>query len=473
MASPRLALMALLHVPGALSVPRPYTAQMWPRVYVYDLPEFWDMDQFAMHEMTRIGTAKKDPWTHRKDYDIVRDLHRKIFGERCENHDEFTTQMFAASMILLWRILRSPLYREKDPAKADLFFVPMWPKEKDGAGWAEVCAKEGNLDVEKSLKYLDEHTAHRHFFVVSKGHTKPTHHCDAWWREPTGLLRRAMRFAYSSDFRDHEGQMSYGPVRFDDDDVPNELEADLLDDDILYPHLVSIPYPSSLHARSISTTEFHQLHTINRTRLSTFLGKSHVGGNLTGGRYAVGREKIINACAARKDLCSFAVPRTKQKCGMMADEYVKATFCFEPGGDSPYRKGLYDAIMYGCIPVVFSLYNARVSPWHFWAGHRHNAMIIINETAFLDGEVDVMEHLLSISPKRIKNMQSALARNAHRLQYALLDYPDDAVDILLKGAWHMAETREASDLIDIKRRKAPRQTHREEPSFDVIYHRRR
>jgi len=36
-------------------------------------------------------------------------------------------------------------------------------------------------------------------------------------------------------------------------------------------------------------------------------------------------------------------------------------------------------------------------------------------------------------------MQDAIARNAHRLQYALIDdFPDDAVDIILRGAYHHA-----------------------------------
>ena len=43
---------------------------------------------------------------------------------------------------------------------------------------------------------------------------------------------------------------------------------------------------------------------------------------------------------------------------------MRATFCLEPGGDSPYRKGVFDALLSGCVPVLFSQQLARVAPWH-------------------------------------------------------------------------------------------------------------
>ena len=43
----------------------------------------------------------------------------------------------------------------------------------------------------------------------------------------------------------------------------------------------------------------------------------------------------------------------------------RSTFCLEPGGDSPYRKSLWDSLAVGCIPVVFSKYSELTAPWHW------------------------------------------------------------------------------------------------------------
>ncbi|KAH8095522.1 hypothetical protein JL720_2829 [Aureococcus anophagefferens] len=92
-------------------------------------------------------------------------------------------------------------------------------------------------------------TAHRHFFLVGKGHVKPNKWCDAWWRAPAGLLRRAMRFAYSSGYAMVPGKnrTGYGPKRLDDDAVAASMAVDAASDDGDYPHLHSVPYASSIH----------------------------------------------------------------------------------------------------------------------------------------------------------------------------------------------------------------------------------
>ena len=45
--------------------------------------------------------------------------------------------------------------------------------------------------------------------------------------------------------------------------------------------------------------------------------------------------------------------------------YKRAKFCLCPPGDDPARKAVFDAIISGCIPVIFevaTLYNQY--PWH-------------------------------------------------------------------------------------------------------------
>ena len=435
---------------------------MWPRVYVYNLSAFWDEETFSMSDLekvippttrghhTGVFLGKEDSRKIKSRLRREERLETLVYGGmpcRDSKYDEHLNGMFSVAKILLWRILRSDKYYEPDPSKADLFYVPLWPREKAVTMWNEVCRRPQNLELERYLPHLTEKTAHRHFIVVAKGHLAPCDKCDAWWRFPRGLLRRVMRFSYSSEYREQPGSHSYGPVTLDEERLADELEADIGSDDVQYPHLVSIPYSSSIHASS--GPRFLKLHTtVNRSVLAAFVGSPHAKNATTGagGKYATARSKILDECQADSRRCSNLFIHGKKNrlaCGQIASEYANATFCLQPGGDSPYRKGLYDALLLGCIPVVLSLYNTRVAPMHFWPGYQRNSIVVLNETAYLQpGATTLLDQLAAIPLQRIQKMRAVIARNVHRLQYARRDYPDDAVDLLLKGAWHTARARE-------------------------------
>jgi len=406
-----------------------------PRVYVYDLPEFWDLKPLKLETLRTLPAENSE-----------------IFGTRCEHglHNEFATHMYSAPIIMLWRLLRSSQYRTFDPKEADLFYVPMWPKQKSQKAWESRCDKNINLEVERRLKYLNEETAHRHFFIVGKGHVKVGGKCNAWWKNPTGLLRRAMRFAYSSDYgtSNRTGQERYGPYVLENERDVHQLGADVLVEDrqnSAYPHLISIPYPSSIHVSRQSLNKRLPMDWIPNKDSRRKVLVSFVGGAHTQSTFAAPRKRLRQDCAKAEDgLCEYFNYNHANgvfTCGL--HNYMSnATFCFQPGGDSPYRKSLYDSFLVGCIPVIFSQYNAFVAPWHFWSNHRINSMVVLNATAYVSGEFDVLAYLASIDPVRIRKIQGTIAQHAHRLQYALDDYPDDAIDIILRGAWHMAKTRE-------------------------------
>ena len=397
-----------------------------PLVYVYDLREFWDVAK----PVTLKTMGGLDP--------------AEIVGPKCSAGlaQEYATHMYSLPMILLWRILRSSR-RTMDPSKADLFFVPMWPRQKSQKMWEDRCGRPVNLEIANRLPYLTEETAHRHFFAVGKGHVKVGGHCDSWWKHPTGLLKRAMRFAYSSDYGTAEllGQERYGPFTLDDPQIAESIAVDIFRDDVPYPHLVSVPYPSSIHmaAATKERNDWSRDPTKHSKVLASFVGGAH-----TKSTFAAPRKRIKDDCnRAPDEVCTYINYKDGVfSCGL-AEYTMNSTFCFQPGGDSPYRKSFYDAVMTGCIPVVFAEYNARVSPWHFWAGHRQNAMVVVNATRYLRGEFDVLRYLQNIPQTQIIKMQNTITHQAHRLQYALNDAsPDDAVDIILRGAWHMARARD-------------------------------
>ena len=145
------------------------------------------------------------------------------------------------------------------------------------------------------------------------------------------------------------------------------------------------------------------------------------------------RERLVAECEA-DDRCAYVYPhghrffRTKH-CGLGALG-ANATFCFEPGGDSPYRKGLYDAMLTGCIPVVFSAYNENIAPWFVPKG----VVVRLSETEYVNGSFSALDRLRAMPADEIARRQRVLARGARRLQYATADVPGDAYETLLAGA---------------------------------------
>ena len=130
-----------------------------PRVYVYDIPQLYDYDI---------------PWPELHTANVT-----QIFGAPCHDGllDEFDTNQYSLALLVLWRLATSERCGAvADPRDADLFFVPTWPAAKGLPAWDRACGNPANAKV-KHLPYLNERTAHRHFFIVGKGHVVPKRDC--------------------------------------------------------------------------------------------------------------------------------------------------------------------------------------------------------------------------------------------------------------------------------------------------------
>jgi hypothetical protein len=412
---------------------KPLAESGCPKVYVYDAPELWNF-RVPLDELHTLGRDE-------------------IFGLPCDRGvpQERRSEQQAMGAILLWRLATSARCpRVADPADADLFLVPTYPAVPKGsvaAHWQRSCADAAAQRVAARPKYLDETNAHRHLFVVSKGHAVVTRGCDAWWRRPRGLLRRAMRFAVSDAYqRGRRPGHKYGPDDFDDDAAAESMhpKIDATEPKGDYPGLVSVPYSSCIHASTNDTgpPPWADVPGRHASVLAAYVGTPHDGlEGANNGSYARVRTRLARDCDGAPD-CRVHDPTASRLhtgfCGTAATHYP-ATFCFEPGGDSPYRKGFYDAMLAGCIPVVFGRYNARVAPWFVPPG----AVVALSESRYVAGDFDAVAALRKIPANDVARMQRALADGAHRLQYAVDDVPGDAFETLLTGA------------LDLARRKAP------------------
>ena len=121
---------------------------------------------------------------------------------------------------------------------------------------------------------------------------------------------------------------------------------------------------------------------------------------------------------------------------------ANATFCLEPGGDSPYRKSLSDSIALGCIPVLFHSYTDAVAPW-MWADWKRHARVLVPRDRYLgnDPAMELPRLLGSIPRDRVEAMQATLVARRQRFLYStgsLDDAPGDAAHIILTAVHAMA-----------------------------------
>jgi len=392
-----------------------------PRVYVYDLPQLYDYEI---------------PWSELHTANVT-----QIFGAPCHDGilDEFDTNQYSLAMIVLWRLATSERCGAvADPHDADLYFVPTWPAAKGLPAWDRACGHPANAKV-KHLPYLNERTAHRHFFIVGKGHVVPKRDCKYWWLRPEGLLARATRFAYSDQYGRSHTLASYGPAPFDNASLAKQLAGDRISDDGgIAPHLFSVPYPAAVHAWGGHSRPWEASE--ERPILAAYVGGDR------NGTFSYLRPKIASICEA-SDACESSAPHDGSRvCGVrcvpgLRRTMMRATFCLQPGGDSPYRKSVFDAALAGCIPVVFSQQLARVAPWQ--RGNFPEHFVVLNGAAVQRGEIDVMRTLAGIPQTKIAELRRNLAGVAPMLQYSIDDsVRNDAFEALLRGALAVATERE-------------------------------
>lgn len=151
----------------------------------------------------------------------------------------------------------------------------------------------------------------------------------------------------------------------------------------------------------------------------------------------------------------------------MYQHLTESTFSLEPPGDTPTRRGFYDAILNGAIPVIFrrNTYAHLLPSSPEMDSDLYS--IFIDEKEIIAGTGGtVIERLEQIPEEEIRRKQEHLRKIARKLQYSLpveeiplplsnptqemiaartrgtIDYEEDAfgmilkeLDLLRRGAW--------------------------------------
>jgi hypothetical protein len=101
---------------------------------------------------------------------------------------------------------------------------------------------------------------------------------------------------------------------------------------------------------------------------------------------------------------------------------TQATFCPQPAGDSPSRRAIYEALLLGCIPVIFRERSyGRLFPSTPEINDMSRYTIYVDENDMINGGASLIERLEAVSPVEIRRMRRHIQRIAPRLQWSLPD----------------------------------------------------
>lgn len=319
---------------------------------------------------------------------------------------------------LVFRSLQRHPRRTYNANEADLFFIPVY----DDLGDPDEKYCPSAEFLVGLLPYLTNTTASRHFWLTPfPGWVPET--CDVYnaQRSDVSAARRLLAATTKLALEDTVSAPGYLEPE------ENEREFQPLRRPPIAENLHSIPYASSLSGLGISSLEdwFQTLTSLPpRTQLISAIWNFH------GYTSAVNARLGLAAQCGEHPHCSFRPMTGNLDMELIFSQKLQSTFCLEPPGDSPSRKGLVDSIIAGCIPVLFSSLQSKLWPWHVdrWA----DVAIIFDNVG-----ADVISELARVPQARLERLQANMASLAQRFIYGLpgQSKPDDALERALAGIW--------------------------------------
>lgn len=322
-----------------------------------------------------------------------------------------------------------------NPEDAELFLVPILPKSKHWSDWVDAC---GRLKLEraaawrKSLPYLDDGNARRHFFVFPRVAYIPK--CAGWWATPLGFepFTQFARVAVGG-YEEFAGDYQRGKTLKGLDARQRRRPQDLV------PRLVSAPYVAAVRwsAREAGPPPWADARV--RPRLFAYSATPHGSANAVALRKALG-----DACARAGPAVCDAGERAPENAeptdasrARAALAKRNATFCVEPPGLTPGRASIVTALLLGCVPVLFAPEQDRLWPLH-WGPFREGSRVMLDAARARADPTYVEAALRAIPPADVAATRRLVADRAVALQYGLDDVPGDALHVLLRGIRHAA-----------------------------------
>lgn len=140
---------------------------------------------------------------------------------------------------------------------------------------------------------------------------------------------------------------------------------------------------------------------------------------------------------------------------------ARSVFCFQPIGDLMTRKGLFDSLLQGCIPVLFDVLTASVMyTWHWEESFWKEISVEMQFHPVAWRNVDPVEYLRTMyanDTATVRRKQRLIRERVFELQYSLDGRYEYDKDVYAAALARSSDPATASPLI------------RASSSFDLLY----
>ncbi|CAI0414431.1 unnamed protein product [Linum tenue] len=343
-------------------------------IYVYDLPAKFNKDLTGQ-------CGEMMPWAGE---DFCKYFSNGGLGNPIEKLGRgwYDTHQYSLEPIFHSRILNHPC-RVHDEDRAKLFYVPYY----------------GGLDI---LRW--------HFRNVSND-VKDTLGLDLmkWlesrksWKSKSGKDHVFVLGKISWDFR-RRPDSEWGTRFLQLDQMKNPTKL-MIERQPWEVNDIGIPHPTYFHPHSDEDVLAWQLRAMRSPRRSLV---SFAGADRPGQTESI-RSILIEQCVGSTDQgrCRFL------NCSLggcdrpesVIELFMESEFCLQPPGDSPTRKSVFDSLVSGCIPVLFSPFTAYYQyPWHLPVEHEKYS-VFVDEEEVRKRKVNVVERLMKVSVREREDMR--------------------------------------------------------------------
>ena len=204
---------------------------------------------------------------------------------------------------------------------------------------------------------------------------------------------------------------------------------------------MAVPYPSNFHWSPAVQRPFIWEMRSERHYLASLVGSTESTNMLA----TMLRRQLKSYCYFHPK-CKAASYSADHDTGFIQDTTrdphylvtMHSIFCFQPLGDTIPRKGIFDSLSFGCIPVVFHPLSTSGMYTHHWPGELWKQIVVeieaniepMNYTTGLTitgqnilrgNPLDILEGIAK-QPKEIAKRQKLIREHAFELQYGLSGY---------------------------------------------------
>jgi len=374
-----------------------------PKVYVYDLPAKFNKDLVPCYW----GNPAKNQGYETAQGDL---LGMKLYNTTQRSMEEvFHKRLLTRTDVLV-----------TNPEEADLFYVPYysylsrWAFIRNNGcrpdGWDQYHTMMGNTALDAELfEFLNQtHWLKRkggldHMTIVSadcnEAYFARIEQTKGW---TTGTMNGQLACPNSAKYADHF-------------------------------NIITVPFTSGLHCVSPDRCGWSaEPAGVERPTLALYIGSTAAVYISDGRRHE--RQNIVDSLKSydNQSAVKYIDPSGETEFARlnrhMFEEMTNASFCFEPVGDYPARKGVYDSVLAGCVPVMFDKLMMDLLPF------QSELPVSVDEfVLLLDDPRKAMEGIEAVSHERLAKLREAGGKVAWHYNIAELHstHIGDAVDMFL------------------------------------------